>query len=302
MFNVTPKRNRVKSRNAVLRLNLIAKYSLRLSDRARGNMANRCNQWVWATASVAATAGAVNAADAPIAPPSTLAATNWTGFYVGLNFSVTNHHAATADIDGWGAGGLQPLSYVTPFFESNRNKPGFGGQVGYNWQFSNFVVGAEADIEHIGSKTTFVPPNILPAVCGPTCAVSATNDLTWMATFRGRFGLAGPNALLYGTAGVALGDFDNHWGYGSVTATGTAAFNDSQFRVNGVRSGFVYGGGMEYAVFSHATFRLEILQADFGTAKSAPLTGTPFFGGTNTFVTAFANRVTTGRVGLSWRW
>jgi outer membrane immunogenic protein len=261
-------------------------------------MAVMRNQWVMATASTLAStvafAGAAQAAPPPV--------TSWAGWYAGLNLSATHHHSATEDVNGWGNSFLGPgvPPYVTPFFGSNTTNVGFGGQVGYNWMFGRFVTGLEADASYIGASTTFVPPNNLTS-CG-ACVVSATNELTWLATFRGRAGfLVSDKVLLYGTAGLALGGIDNRWGFGNA-APGPGAFNDSQFRVDGVRAGFIYGGGFEFAATKNALVRLEMMYVDFGTSSST-ITATQLFGGgPATFTTNFKNTATIGRAALSWKW
>ena len=268
-------------------------------------MSIRRNHWLLATASTVAIAGIPEAQAA--SPPPLLPApsvTKWSGWYVGLDISVTRHHASTNDVNGWGHGGLSPSSppYVTPFFDSNHTNVGFGGLVGYNLQFNNFVTGFEADLGYVGAKTTYVPPNALVLdACGPTCAVSATNELKWLATFRGRAGITFDRVLLYGTAGLALGAINDHWGYGDTAATGTAGFSDSYFKVDKVRAGFIYGGGVEFAATQHWLVRVEAMRVDFGTSSST-LTGTPNFGVPGTFTTNFKNSATIGRAALSWKW
>jgi outer membrane immunogenic protein len=263
------------------------------------------NQWLATTASTVASsivfAGVAEAQSAP--PPMT----NWAGWYAGLNISATSHHASTQDVNGWGMGGNGPGSppYVTPFFESRTTSAGFGGQVGYNWQFGRFLTGLEADAGYVGAKATFAPPNSVATNCGPTCTVSATNELTWLATFRGRAGvLVGNNVLLYGTAGLALGEINNHWGYGDSTVIGPVSFSDSQFRSSGVRAGFIYGGGVEFAAMKNWVLRAELMYVDFGTSSST-IVGTPLLTANppgSTYTTTFKNTATIGRAALSWRW
>jgi outer membrane immunogenic protein len=191
---------------------------------------------------------------------------------------------------------------VTPFFESTKTKVGFGGQVGYNRQFHSFLAGVEADLHYIGASTTFIPPNMFLS-CGPTCAVSATNELTWLATFRGRLGFVLNAAMLiYGTGGLALGRVENRWGYGNIGSPGLAGFSDSQFTVDEVRSGFIYGGGVEFPATRNLLLRVEEMCVDFG-ASNRSITGTPFSGpATGTFTTNFTNKATIGRAALSWKW
>ncbi len=266
-------------------------------------MAAKRNQWVVATAStVASTVAFAGAAEAGAPPP---AANSWTGWYAGINVSATSHHASTQDANGWGQGFNGPGSppYVTPFFDTKTTSAGFGVQVGYNWQSGRFLTGLEADASYIGASATFAPPNTLAINCGATCLASATNELTWLATFRGRAGfLVGDNVLLYGTAGLALGGIDNRWGYGITGIVGPGSFSDSQFRNNEVRAGFIYGGGIEYAAARNWVARVELMHADFGTSSST-ITATPLFGGIpGTFTTNFKNTATIGRAALSWRW
>jgi outer membrane immunogenic protein len=260
------------------------------------------NQWLATTAStVASSIVFAGVAEAGAPPP----VTNWAGWYAGLNVSATSHHASTQDVNGWGLGGNGPGSppYVTPFFDSRTTSAGFGGQVGYNWQFGRFVTGLEADAGYVGAKATFAPAHDFTTGCGTGCMVSATNELTWLATFRGRAGfLVGDNVLLYGTAGLALGGIDNHWGYGDINRAGlVGSFSDSQFGSSGVRTGFIYGGGAEFAAMKNWVLRGEVMFVDFGTTSST-ITGTPNLGATGTYTTNFKNTATIGRAALSWRW
>ena len=123
-----------------------------------------------ASASVLALlSSAAAAADLPTfnPPPAPMLSTtpiayNWSGFYIGAH-------------GGWG-------------FGSGDFDDGFvvGGQIGVNWQFNNFVLGAEGD----GSFTDW----------GDTNAVGT-------ARLRGGLGLG--RFLPYVTAGVAFQDFDD---------------------------------------------------------------------------------------------
>ena len=258
------------------------------------------NRWLLATASTVALTGVVNEGHA--APQSGITDFNWSGWYVGLDVSATRHYASTNDVDGWGRGAIVGTNYVTPFFESGKTAFGFGGYAGYNWQINNFVAGIEADVNYVGAKKTFSPAHNF-FYCGPKCEVSATNELNWLATLRGRAGIPIDRVLFYGTAGIALGGINDHWGYGDTSQPGTMGFSDSYFKVDEVRVGFVYGGGIEFAATHNLLMRLEVLHVDFGTSNSS-FTGTPNISltGYGTFTTTFKNSATIGRAGLSWRW
>src|SRR6202158_2011747 len=95
---------------------------------------------LFATAGLLALAGLTGSACAadmgrPVykAPPQVYIAPvyNWTGFYIGANGGY-----------GWGSTNWSALG-------SNFDVKGglFGGQVGYNWQFGQFVYGLEADVD-----------------------------------------------------------------------------------------------------------------------------------------------------------
>jgi outer membrane immunogenic protein len=91
-------------------------------------------------------------------------------FYIGGNFgyqwdTVTNSGADPAGFSG-------------------------GGQVGYNWQIGQFVVGLETDLQASSANATFA-------------AYQFSNP--WFGTVRGRGGIALNNILFYGTLGLAYG-------------------------------------------------------------------------------------------------
>jgi outer membrane immunogenic protein len=243
------------------------------------------NPWVLATASTVAFAGAAHGA----APPPVF---SWSGFYVGANLGAVNHQATTQDLNGWGSTGL----YVSPWFKSSKTTASYGGQAGYNWQVNRFVFGIETDLSYIGSSNTFVPPNMLALNCGSGCAASATNELTWLSTFRGRAGVAFNGVMVFGTAGAAVGQVNNHWGWGRT------GFSDSQFSTSSTKAGYVVGGGIELMLIPKWTVRVEGMHVDLGTSRST-ITGQPACcAPVGTFTTEFKNTAEIGRLSLSYRW
>ena len=115
------------------------------------------------------TAGAAAAADLPRGPvqyyPPPASVYNWNGFYAGLNIGyewgkVTN--------SGFNPGGVAG-----------------GGQLGYNWQIGQFVLGGETDIQASAADDTFAPYKF---------------SNPWFGTLRGRAGFAINNVLLSPTA------------------------------------------------------------------------------------------------------
>ena len=118
-------------------------------------------------------AGSAAAADLPRGPasyyPPPPSIYNWTGFYGGLNLGYQWGKVNNSSIDPSGVAG--------------------GGQVGFNWQTGQFVIGGETDIQLSGADDTFAPWKF---------------SNPWFGTLRGRVGYAVNNILFYGTAGLGM--------------------------------------------------------------------------------------------------
>jgi hypothetical protein len=100
---------------------------------------------------------------------------SWTGFYIGGNFGgAWNHQNVTDSLFG--------LSF------SNASNDGAfmgGGQVGFNYQFSNIVLGVEWDIDWVGNNDNTNSGIGVPGI-GPL-QVSSING--WITTLAARFGV-----------------------------------------------------------------------------------------------------------------
>ena len=177
-------------------------------------------------------AGAASAADlpsrkGPIAAPVYMPpAFTWTGFYVGANAGY-----------GWGnvnANGWTNLGDLDGFVG--------GGQVGYNYQMGQFVVGLEADLQ--GAD------------------LSSGNNLgllrvktDYFGTVRARVGVAFDRFMPYVTGG---------WAYGNVK-TSVPLFGISTDRSH--TGGWALGGGLEYAVTNNIIAGVEYLYVDLGDKR-----------------------------------
>ena len=167
-------------------------------------------------AAVAVSSAAV-AADLPRGPspyyaPAPPPAYNWRGFYLGANAGYE-----------WG-----------DITNSNVSPSGLMGglQAGYNFQMSQFVFGAEADIQGSGADDTFAPWKF---------------SNPWFGTVRGRAGYALNNILFYGTAGLAYGDITGE----------IAGLDESKTHV-----GWAAGAGMEVGFASNWSAKVEYLYMD----------------------------------------
>src|SRR4051795_3002754 len=123
---------------------------------------------------------------APMAAPVMAPVWNWTGLYIGINGGYSWGHSSR-DLNFY-----NPLTGVTLVTAAGggRNLDGglFGGQIGYNWQASNWVFGIEADAQWTGQKgstAVFCPvvgcfPGLIVVPGGTSAAIS--DKLEWFGT------------------------------------------------------------------------------------------------------------------------
>jgi outer membrane immunogenic protein len=205
------------------------------------------------------------AADLPVkAPVKTVLATNWSGFYIGIEgggewgrFSQTN------TLNGISLG----------FFDQRGGL--VGGTAGYNWQMANWIVGLETDLSWTNLSGT--------QPCGPGNAFVCTTEMRSFGTARARAGTTVlNNTIAYVTGGLA---------YGDIRATrnlGATASDDW-------RVGWTVGGGIETMLIANWSAKVEYLYADFpgeGTTYVVTVTNTP--------VAAVERNVSIVRAGLNW--
>ena len=203
------------------------------------------NRHLIATASaLALSVGIAQAADLgaprmPIAAAVVAPVFNWTGFYLGTHLGY-----------GWGRTGG---SLFTPTGTFQTNEPASpngvfgGGQLGYNWQFNNIVLGLETDLSAAGFRDSRLY-NVNPVFSNNT-------RINWVGTARARAGLAFDKALLYVTGGLAYG------GVSIGAVPGPVGVTSSRTRL-----GFALGTGVEYAFAPNWTAKLEYMYYNFGSA------------------------------------
>ncbi|ALK08633.1 outer membrane protein [Blastochloris viridis] len=192
-----------------------------------------------ATTMIAGTASAADLSSrryAPVQAP-TAYAFNWTGFYLGGNVGYgwgTNDWTAPS----WSAGKL------------NTDFDGFvgGGQLGFNYQMGNIVLGLQGDIS--GS-------NLEGKVYGFD-GEELKNEATWLASITARVGYAVDRALFYVKGGAAWTDLDSTFvdGAGDV------------WKKSKTRDGWTVGAGVEYAFAPNWTTFVEYDYYDFGNKNT----------------------------------
>jgi outer membrane immunogenic protein len=138
-----------------------------------------------------------------------------------------------------------------------------GGQLGYNVQLGNFVMGVEADASgFVGSDSVTNDPGAATPLLAATDDVTILSaNLSYLASIRGRIGYVVGDVLLYGTAGIGFVEFDLN------ANTPTLGF-DQTLRRRDV--GGVYGGGLEWNLVEGVTLRGEYLHYDVKASSGIP--------------------------------
>lgn len=210
---------------------------------------------------------------APVQGPVRVA-TNWSGFYAGLN----------------AGGGIAAGRFLDPCFTCANiqiNDPSFvgGGQLGYNWQHDGLVYGLEGDLNWLSADKT-LPFAQSDAGCASVC--TATFKMDAFGSARARMGLAYDSALVYVTGGLAVGHFNssvhsvNFGGAGTVTSTDNVWL-----------PGVATGAGAEYMLTNTMSVRGEILYLAFKDS-TANYTGHPL--GIN-----YTYSAEIARLGVNWK-
>jgi outer membrane immunogenic protein len=214
------------------------------------SMKNFRRQLLASAAAAAALGGSAYAADmglpmkAPPAPPP-IPYTNWQGWYIGglVGAARLNETAQPALVDGArtgiGAcpGGVGQIGYNNKGHCSAAATGAIAGvEVGYDWQNRYFVYGVAADWTWTGLKKSQNGH-----VSGSTFW-NHQAKVDWLASFRGRMGLAVDDTLVYFTGGLALGHLKS-----SVTIAGAGGSSPVNFgSLSKVQAGWVAGLGVEH--------------------------------------------------------
>jgi outer membrane immunogenic protein len=235
-----------------------------------------------ATVSAIALSSGTQAADlmpaykAPGYPAAALPA--WAGGYIGIQGGVARHDATFHEFHDTG----RDTSLV-----DTKTGGTVGGVLGYNFQHGSFVYGVEGDWNWLGVKAS---DDALPGFFGKTSSF----DVSWLATVRGRAGLAVDATLFYITGGVAFGKVKND--FAIVLFDGTP---DRSYTQDDTKVGWTAGAGVEHLLSANWTVRAEFRFVDLGTTKVActPSATNDCFG----YRGQFSNKLMMGLVGLNYK-
>jgi outer membrane immunogenic protein len=200
---------------------------------------------------VALPAAAADIRKAPPAPPPSASppAFSWSGFYVGVNLGYGSTFGT--------ASRSLPLGIADPGAELAGGL--VGGQVGYNWQTGNYVLGIEADLQAADIRHDW-------SVTDGANAAAGTDKISWLATVRGRFGYAIDTWLFFATAGWASVTLET-----SGALTGPANAGPSSWTTE--RNGWTAGAGVEVAFAENWSGKLEYLYVDTATFNGNDVLG-----------------------------
>jgi outer membrane immunogenic protein len=177
----------------------------------------------------------------------------WTGFYLGAQLGYgwadneNNDFLPEAFV-------FTPAGTLVPFTGGfNRgDSDGFlaGVHAGYNFQFGQFVLGVEGDVEGVFADDDDDDPFrgvlLVDRNGQPIIYRFGDNGLDWAGSIRARAGVAFDRLLIYATGG---------WAFGGVSGGfGNDLFNDSG---DDTIDGWTIGGGVEWAITNNLTTRLE---------------------------------------------
>lgn len=163
---------------------------------------------------------------------------SWAGFYAGVNAGW-----------GWSRGnGTATVGGVPQTYSGSGDGFIGGGQIGYNFQSSNFVYGVEADFQGAGGSGT---------VTGAT--FTGTAKTSYFGTIRGRLGYAFDRSMVYATGGGLYGK-----GRLEGTDVGTGAFSNTATYWS-----WTVGAGYEAMLWDRWSAKVEYLYV--GTPNNAPV-------------------------------
>lgn len=253
------------------------------------------------------------AADLPLrsAPPAYAPPLfTWTGFYLGINAGATFGQKNY----GYNNFGYNNVNY-SPFLGGgigSNNNVGFevGGQLGYNIQFNQIVLGVETDIQYLGNSrnasNNYTYTNLVvggPAGSNGLYTFNNRQKDGYFGTARGRLGYAFDRLLLFVTGGLAYGNVSTNNAVLYLPAgspPGTVATLYTRNGRNNTNIGYTLGGGLEYAITNNFTIKGEYLYVNLGNRNNIYSNG-PFVAQTNYFNNQNRTSFSVARVGVNYK-
>jgi len=198
---------------------------------------------------------------------------SWSGAYFGGHVGVGKY---TTNMSFFTESGVCGDTIGTNCTEAASGLLG-GFQAGYNFQHGHYVYGVEADWAWTDLNKQTVDAS----------GYFTKAEMSWVATFRGRMGLAVDDTLVYVTGGLALAEIKSGWGGGGYQ-------NNDGSRT---RAGWVAGVGAEHMFNNRFSVKGEVLYHDFGQETLSHFE--PFNSGT--YTTRYDHTLVTAKIGLNYK-
>ena len=165
----------------------------------------------------------------------------WTGLYVG------GHVGVLVGETKWSNPLANDPSF-TPNQTADYTSALGGGHVGFNYQVQRWVLGVEADVSKVS-----VNDGAVADAGNPPIDEFLNTKVSWIASVRGRLGIAFDRWLAFVSGGGAFSNI-------------RLSYSNPPNRLDEakIRSGWVIGGGAEYAFTENWVGRIEYLYYDFG--------------------------------------
>ncbi len=240
------------------------------------------------------------------APPPVAVAPTWTGLYFGFNggwgWSNTHDNTLTLSptVPAGALGVFVPTTFAVGGNNNNANGPVFGGQLGYNYQAGNWVLGVEGDIDGANIRNAEAGTITL----GPLGVVGSgfiNVKQEWLASLRGRLGYTWGPGMIYVTGGGAWTSLKADGGTTVASAIPGGAFLETgSFSESKTLSGWVVGAGYEWMIAPNWALRGEYLYYGFNNNNNSgtlvfPVSGVAVSGSTGKLNTSVV------RVGLDYK-
>jgi outer membrane immunogenic protein len=247
----------------------------------------------WIVGAVAAVGAIQGAAAAELgrppvkAPPLVVASPSWAGFYIGGQVGLGGDSVRWQN--------LGPSAAFSPPGAVTRDRNGGvigGGQIGYNFQAGNIVLGIEGSLSAASFDGSFTSP-YAPATA------TWSDRATWLGTVTGRVGYAMGDWLPYVKGGLATAKLDTR-----IQDVGIGGFSSGSSQ----HTGWTAGGGVEYRLSPKWSLGLEYLYSDLGRSNdiSGPQTslasGAPIPGTNENYSTGLRSQSLMGRLNYKIGW
>jgi outer membrane immunogenic protein len=174
----------------------------------------------------------------PVSVYSPVPFIGWTGFYIGGHLGGAWSDVSWENVNLTGE-------------RVNNDASGFigGGQIGYNQQFGNVVLGVEGTLSGSTLDGDFRSGKKVP--------VTYSTEVSTIATLTGRLGFTVNQWLVYGKAG---------WAGVQIDVIGQNAALGDNFSFDDWRSGWTIGAGIDYKVARNISLGVEYSLIDLGSS------------------------------------